>query len=216
MRENGAVSVEQKDRRPDTRLLVGLLGDAATTTPATVAERLGVSRDAAAATLECLAREGVVEPAGGSAFRSAGLDVAELRELYPAVLLLESVAVRHCPPFDEDTLERLRAANAELRAAADDPAAAIAADDDFHRALTEDCGNDRLLTVLRPVRRALLRYERAYMIDAERIERSAVEHDTIIAALAAHDQETAAQRVRENYTRALPDLEAQLERDGGR
>ena len=45
------------------------------------------------------------------------------------------------------------------------------------------CGNDHLLAALVPIKRALLRYELVYMTDPERIERSAAQHDAIIAAL---------------------------------
>ena len=59
--------------------------------------------------------------------------MTEARRLYPSVVVLESLAVRQSPAFDDAALDALRAANERLRAARDDPAAAIAADDDFHR-----------------------------------------------------------------------------------
>jgi DNA-binding GntR family transcriptional regulator len=123
--------------------------------------------------------------------------------------MLECLAVREAPPYDAETLAALRAANDRLRAAAD-PVGAMAADDDFHVTLLRHCDNERLLDVLRPVRRSLLRYERAYMIEPERIERSAAQHEAIIDALERGDRAAAAQGVRENFMHALPDLEAQL------
>ena len=108
-------------------------------------------------------------------------------------------------------LATLRDANDRFRAARNDPAAAIAADDDFHRALTAGCGNEHLLAALRPVRRALLRYERVYMLEPERIERSALQHDLIVQALQRGDHAAAAQRVRENLAGGLPDLREALE-----
>src|SRR4051812_22276453 len=121
------------------RLFAGLLGEAGTATPAEVAARAGVSSDAAAETLASLERVGLVEAMPEGAYRAARLDSRELRELYPAVLLLEAMAVRDAPPYGEATIERLREANAELRAATD-PASASIADDRFHRRLTEGCG----------------------------------------------------------------------------
>ena len=126
--------------------------------------------------------------------------------------MLESLAVRQMPPLDGPALDALRSANERLRAAVDDPSAAIAADDDFHRALTAGCGNEHLLTALDPVRRALLRYERVYMREPVRIERSVAQHEGIIEALERGDHADAAQRVRENLLGGLPDLREALER----
>ena len=196
--------------RVHERLFAGLLGDAGTATPAEVAGRAGVSADAAAETLAALAREGLLERMPEGAYRAARLDSRELRELYPAVLLLEAVAVRDAPAIGPQTLDALRAANARLKATGD-AAEAARADDEFHRTLTASCANDRLLGVLDPVRRALMPYERIYMSMPERRVRSAAQHDAIIAALAAGDRTTAAELVRQNFTSALPELTAELD-----
>ena len=66
--------------------------------------------------------------------------------------------------------------------------------------------------MLDPVRRALMPYERVYMDSPERRERSAAQHDEIIAALARGDQEAASELVRQNFTTALPELTAELDR----
>ncbi len=199
---------------PDVRRVLGLLGPDGTTGLRTVAERLGVAPEAVAEALDDLTTEGLVEPTSEGGYRSPRLDAGELRELYPAALMLECLAVREAPPYDAETLAALRAANERLRAAAD-PVAAMAADDDFHTALLRHCDNERLLDVLGPVRRALLRYERAYMVEPARIERSAAQHEAIVAALERGDRAAAAQGVRENFMHALPDLEAQIA-EGGR
>jgi DNA-binding SARP family transcriptional activator len=136
--------------------------------------------------------------------------ITEARELYPLAVALESIAVRQSPPLDASALDFMRDANARMRTALDDPSAASAADDDFHARLTADCGDTRLLAALRTVKQALLRYEQVYMLDASRIERSAAQHDAIIAALERGDHVQAAQRVRENLTGGLPDLAAVL------
>jgi DNA-binding GntR family transcriptional regulator len=67
------------------------------------------------------------------------------------------------------------------------------------------------LTALRPVRRALLRYERVYMRDPARVARSVAQHDAIIAALERGDHAEASQRVRENLSGGLPALTDALE-----
>ena len=145
----------------DLRGVVGVIELDEAVEPETVAERLGVSAGTAARWLAALEHSGLVERADGG-FRAAPLAASEARRLYPAAVVLESVAVRRSPPFDSRGLRALRDANASLRAAAGDPAAAIAADDEFHRRLTEACGNDELVAALVPIKRALLRYERVY------------------------------------------------------
>ena len=196
----------------DTRLLVGILGPGEALDAPAVAARLGVGPEEAGATLATLESEGLVERDDEGRFRAAPLAVSEARRLYPTVVVLESLAVRQMPPLDGAALDALRDANERLRAAAGDPAAAIAADDDFHRVLTAGCGNAHLLAALDPVRRALLRYERVYMRAPERIERSVAQHEGIVEALARRDHAGAAQRVRENLSGGLPDLREALER----
>jgi len=193
------------------RLFAGLLGEAGTATPEQVARRAGVSAAAAAETLATLERQGLLEPMPGGAYRAKRLDSRELRELYPAVLMLEAIAVRDAPPSSAEAIERMRAANAALRAATD-ALEGSDADDEFHRALIADCGNQQLLDVVAPVRAALLPYERVYFAGAERRARSADQHEAIIDAIAAGDQKRACEMVRENFTTALHDLEAELDR----
>jgi DNA-binding GntR family transcriptional regulator len=132
------------------------------------------------------------------------LDPAELRELIPSVLILEGVAVRESPPFDEEGIAALRAANERLRDSADDHRTAALADDEFHRRLTAGCDNARLQEVVDLVRKALLDYERAYMLSPERVRQSVAEHEAIIEALERGDHELAAERVRVNFTSGPP------------
>jgi DNA-binding GntR family transcriptional regulator len=137
--------------------------------------------------------------------------VVEARELYPLAVVLESIAIRQSPAFEPAAIEGLREANRRMRAALRDPAAAMLADDDFHAQLTAGCTSEPLLAVLRPVKRALLRYEDVYMREAVRVERSAAQHDEIIRALERGDHADAAQRLRRNLTSGLPHLATALE-----
>jgi DNA-binding GntR family transcriptional regulator len=199
------------DRLPDTRVLASLLGDAPSSSTDAVAERLHVDADVAERCLATLERDGLVERDDDGEWRLPELDPGELRELYPAVAILETLALRQAPPFRPSTLAELKAANADLRAAVGDAPAAIAADYAFHEHLTRGCGNPGLLRVLSSIKRALVPYERAYMLDAARIRRSASQHDEIIAALEVGDHGRASELVRENFITSLPDLASQFE-----
>jgi DNA-binding GntR family transcriptional regulator len=138
------------------------------------------------------------------------MEPAELRELIPSLLILEGVAVRELPPVDAEAIAELRAANQRIRDSEGDADAAAQADDDFHRRLLAGSQNEHLLEVVDLVRKALLRYERVYMLSPERLARSVDEHEAIIAALEAGDHALAAERLRENFTSGLPDLDAQI------
>jgi DNA-binding GntR family transcriptional regulator len=195
----------------DARRMVAALGPGEALDLDPIAARLGLSPEAAAASLVALEADGLVEQVADRTFRCAPLAVVEARRLYPSVVVLESLAVRQSPPFSAPALAALRAANARLRDARARPPDAVAADDDFHRLLTAGCGNDHLLTALRPVRRALLRYEQVYMRDPVRVDRSVRQHDAIIEALQRRDHAEASQRVRENLAGGLQDLTEALE-----
>ena len=138
------------------------------------------------------------------------LDPAELRELIPSLLILERVAVQESPPFDAEAIAGLRAANRRLLESAGDATAAAQADDEFHRRLTSGCRNAALLEVVDLMRKALLGYERLYMLSPERLARSVDEHEAIVAALESGDRALASERVRLNFTSGLPGLDAQL------
>ena len=138
------------------------------------------------------------------------LDPAELRELIPSLLLLEGVAIRESPPFDAEAIGALREVNLRLHDSAHDPTAAARADDDFHRRLTARCDNAHLLEAIDLMRKALLGYERLYMLSPERLARSVGEHEAIVAALESGDQALAAELVRANYRSGLPSIEVPL------
>jgi DNA-binding SARP family transcriptional activator/DNA-binding GntR family transcriptional regulator len=198
------------DDEAGARVALGALGPGEELAPSVLAKRLGVSIDAAKAAVAVLERDGLVERVG-DAVRAAPLAVTEASRLFPSAMVLESLAVRQTPAFDIAELDALRAANARLRAARADASAAVVADYDFHQILTRNCGNEHLLAALAPVKRALLRYERVYMLEPTRVDRSAAEHDAIIATLARGDRAEAAQRVRGNLAYGLPELREALE-----
>ena len=140
------------------------------------------------------------------------LDATELRELIPSLLILEAVGVAESPPFDAEAIAALRAANGSLRDSAGDAVAAASADDEFHRRLLARCENAHLLEVVDLVRKAILGYERLYLLSPERLAGSVAEHEAVVAALEAGDHALAADRVRANYTSGLPALDALRDR----
>jgi DNA-binding GntR family transcriptional regulator len=169
-----------------------------------LADDLGVDRGSVREALACLVRDGLAQ-AEGDGFVVAPLDESWLREAYPIALLLEGLAVRSAPAYDEPVLERLRTINAELRELGPrDARLAAERDFDFHDALVAHCENERLLATVRPMKRMLVRYECAAMAEDGVPLASARMHDHIIELLEAGDQEAAASAVEDNYRQAFP------------
>lgn len=174
-----------------------------------LAERCATQPDVVREALAGLEREALVEPVGDG-FAVSALDEGQLREMYPIVLLLEGLAVRSGPAPSAETVARMREVNTRMRESAGDPRAAVVLDHEFHSLLADACGGDQLLATLRPLKRALLRYERSYMSDADKVRRSTAEHEVICDALERGDREGAARAVEENFRRSLPVLLEQI------
>jgi DNA-binding GntR family transcriptional regulator len=174
-----------------------------------LATRFDTKADVVREALAGLEREALVAPAGDG-FEVSALDEGQLRDTYPIVLLLEGLAVRSGPAPSAETVARMREVNVRMRERADNPPAAAVLDHEFHSLLAEACGGNRLLATLRPLKRALLRYERSYMSDAGKVLRSTGEHDVICDALERGDREAAARALEENFRGALPVLLEQI------
>jgi DNA-binding GntR family transcriptional regulator len=148
------------------------------------------------------------EVAGGGCFElRKPLAEAEARELNAVAGILEALALSLAPPFDDDAIAELREANAKLRGISGGGGSAVAvADHDFHRRLSEPCGDERLLATLAPVRRSIYRHAVAMAPAPGEVERAVADHDEIIDALADGDHGQAAQRLREHVAAGLSRL----------
>jgi DNA-binding GntR family transcriptional regulator len=135
----------------------------------------------------------------------ATLDPSELRELVSAEVVLESLAVRQSPPFDPDTIERLRGASTRMHAAVADPVAAARAEEDFHQTLLHRCRDSRLVATLGAIQQSLMPYRHAAPVGA-------LHADAIIEALERGDNEAAADRIRDSFHSTLARLLAGVDR----
>lgn len=171
-----------------------------------LAAALGVSRMPVREALLRLEDEGLVETAANRWTRVAPLDLGQARELYPLVWSLEALAVELLPaPLTPAELAAMTAANARLGAAlaAHEPAAASQADHTFHQVYIERAANAELLRVLAELKTKLRRLEIAYFDGCAVADRAVVEHQRIIAALAADQRNAAAEAVRANWAGSL-------------
>jgi DNA-binding GntR family transcriptional regulator len=157
-----------------------------------------------------LERDGFVRPEDGGSFAVAPLTEIEVREGYPVVILLEGLAVRTTPEFPPEAVERLREINEAMAEERSDAMAAATHDYEFHEELVRRCGNDQLLSTLRPLKRLLLRYEYTYMAAEDFVSRSVHQHEEIIQALERGDRDAASSLVEDNFRDSLPGILEQL------
>jgi DNA-binding GntR family transcriptional regulator len=157
-----------------------------------------------------LERDGFVRPEHGGTFAVSPMSEIEVREGYPVVILLEGLAVRSTPEYPAESIARLRAINAAMADEGSDPLAAATHDWEFHEELVRHCGNDQLLSTLRPLKRLMLRYEYHYMSARDFVSRSVHQHDAIIEALEQGDRERASALVEDNFRDSMPGILEQL------
>jgi DNA-binding GntR family transcriptional regulator len=157
-----------------------------------------------------LERDGFVRPEEDGAFAVAPMSEIEVREGYPVVILLEGLAVRSTATFPPESIARLRAINAAMASESSDPLASATHDLEFHEELVRHCGNEQLLSTLRPLKRLLLRYEYHYMSAEDFVSRSVHQHNGIIEALENGDRERASALVEDNFRDSMPGILEQL------
>jgi len=153
-----------------------------------------------------LERDGFVRPEADGGFAVSPLSEIELREGYPVAILLEGLAVRSTDAFPSESLARLRAINEAMAAEIADATVAATRDWEFHNELVSHCGNEQLLSTLRPLKRLLLRYECTFMRDEELVERAVRRHGEIVDALERGDREQAATLVENNFRESFPTI----------
>lgn len=170
-----------------------------------LADEVGISPTPVREALLRLAKEGFLRADHNRGFRVADLDPVEIREIYPIVAGLESAALRQAGPPDPGQLDRLREINARLRKAAS-PKARLAIDTEWHRALIEPAGNERLGKELTLHKNVVRRYENRYMDDAGRVFGSVDEHDSVLDALDAGDLRLARRLLEDHWERGMEEV----------
>jgi DNA-binding GntR family transcriptional regulator len=190
----------------ERRIVCGELAGGARLDENTLADELDVETPAVREALCRLERDGYVRPEDDGSFAVAPLSEVEVREGYPVLILLEGLAVRTTPAFPPEALARLREINDAMANEREDAMTAATRDWEFHDELVSRCGNEQLLSTLRPLKRLMLRYEYTYMSAEEFVTRSVDQHVAIIAALEGGDHDTAAALVEDNYRDSLPGI----------
>ncbi|WP_370890308.1 GntR family transcriptional regulator [Janibacter sp. GXQ6167] len=182
-----------------------------------VATWLGVSRTPVREALLHLGEAGLVKTAPGRSTTVAAIDTTEVADAQAVVAsmhhLCVEAAIGHLTPAD---LAEMRAANERFaQALADgDPAAALAADDDFHAVPVRVSGNAAAATVLEQFGPVVRRLERLRFSTEAALE-SVTLHADLVALCESGDREGAlatSDRTWHSLRALLPDATTSTER----
>jgi DNA-binding GntR family transcriptional regulator len=198
-RENGAdaynmilAAIDRGDYAPGARLVETEL-----------AERFGFSRTPIREALGRLETQGVVAHDGRRGMVVASLDHDQLGELYEVRAVVEGLAARlaarHAAP---EEIALLRQIVEESRGYADNPAALRENNTRFHRQIHLASRNRYLNGMLGGVRRSMALLTRASLADPGRGEATVTEHDAIVRAIEARDEDTADVAARRHISNA--------------
>lgn len=160
-----------------------------------VAEDLGMSRTPVREALIQLKHEGLVELIPRRGMRIVPVVADDMKEIYDVLTSLEAMAAellaRRQP--DAETLEPMKAATRDMETALqkDDLDAWAAADEKFHRALIDLCGNRRLAAMANTVRDQGHRARMVTLRLRDKPSASADEHERVLEAIESGDWQTA-------------------------
>lgn len=167
-----------------------------------LADRFGVSRTPVREALRRLETQGVVahEPRKGAVV--ASLDYDQLGELYAVREVMEGLAARlaarHASPAEIQLLRDMIAEDRTIN----DPKAQSQANKRFHRQLHLTSHNRYLIQTLDPVRRSLALLGNTTFSAPGRIESSNDEHEIIVNAIEARNENAAEDAAREHIIAA--------------
>jgi len=127
----------------------------------------------------------------------------EIRETYPIIASLETLALETAGIPDRTQIQELTRINREFRRVARKPLEALNVDGLFHDILLRGCPNTRLMNLISRQKLLVRRYELLYFRETRFFERSAEQHDEIINFLASRDMARSVAVLKSNWTCAL-------------
>ena len=136
-------------------------------------------------------------------FAVPALHAIEIRDIYPIIARLETLALETAGLPDKTALSQLRRLNRTFRRSGVKCLAALDADNRFHAALLAHCPNERLLKLIERQKLLARRYELLYFRRAEFFARSAEQHENISELLSRGDVESAMEVLAYNWNCAL-------------
>lgn len=181
-----------------------------------VAEDLGMSRTPVREALIRLKHEGLVELIPRRGLRVVPVLADDMKEIYDVLTSLESMAAELLAKRKPGaaTLEPMKEATRDMEVALknDDLDAWAAADEKFHRALIDLCGNRRLANMANTVRDQGYRARMVTLRLREKPSASVDEHEQVLRAIENGDWETARDVHYHHRRRASEELTEILEK----
>jgi len=169
----------------------------------TLAADLGVSRTPLREALLSLEREGFLRFEMGRGFHVLPLAEETVREVYPMLGALESLALRFAPVPSPEVIDKLRGLNHRIRRQDESKAKRFGHDQRLHELLIDGCGNARLLGSIAELKRLTRRFDGAADRGVADIETSCREHEAIIDALARGDLAEAGRLLESHWQRGI-------------
>jgi DNA-binding GntR family transcriptional regulator len=179
-----------------------------------LAGEFGVSVPPVREALKTLEAEGQVVYSPHRGYFVASMSFEELAENYRIRELLETEAIRRAvPAVGADALVRMRDALKDMERAhrGQDLAELTAANRRFHFTLFDGAGMARMSEIIRVLWQQSDCYRSVYFSSREYRQRVNAEHRKIIAAVRAHDVETAVELSRQHREHALLSLRRTLD-----
>lgn len=147
---------------------------------------IGVSRTPVREALIALEHEGLVRSSPRKGFVVVAPDEALVRESFPILSALEAMAVKLSGKALQDAAPKLRAINTAL-AREKKKARQYDLDRGLHVALTEHCGNERLLALLAMERTRAQLIDGAHSRGMANLEGSCADHGAVIGSIESGD-----------------------------
>ena len=174
-----------------------------------VASQLGMSRTPVHEAAIRLQAEGLVEVQSRKGILVCAISSSDIREIYELTMAFEGMAAEVLAQqprsaVKEQVLDRLEAETAAMEAALKkgDLDRWAAADDQFHRLLTGECGNSRLARMAGTIRDQTHRTRLLTLRLRPKPLNAATEHRAIIEAIRCGDARAAAENAVEHRRRA--------------
>ena len=157
-----------------------------------LADRLGVSRTPVREAIRKLELEGLVVMIPRKGAEVASITESDLQDVLEVRRALEELAgSKACERITKEELVKLKEASAEFEKIIDSGDLTMIADADmhFHDIIYQATGNARLNQILNNMTEQMYRYRMEYLKDYKRHAKLVKEHEKIISALKAGNQE---------------------------
>lgn len=178
-----------------------------------LANKLGVSRTPIREAIRMLEHEGLVVMKPRRGAQVAKITVQELDDVLEVRKSLEMLAIeKACERMTEEDMQAMRDAAKEFEYVVEDKendvTALAEADVEFHDTIYRGTGNRRLIQILGNLREQMYRFRIEYLKEGDVRETLAEEHEEILKAIEARDEERAVRLISEhidNQHRAIND-----------